>query len=196
LPDPKDKIHVQNALHIAMLAEEDGRIAQSEAAYQQALKLDPQSPVALSQLGELDLKEHHYQQAADLLARAGQVRPDAATALNEGKARYEIGDLPGARKALEASLALSTGQYDARYLLGQVYAGLKQWPKAEDQLEAAVFLDGKRPEARTALARVLLEQHRPEQALEQLRSASKLSPASPEIHNLIAQAQRELDQKE
>lgn len=195
LPDPKDKIHVQNALHIAMLAEEDGRIAQSQAAYEQALKLDPDSPVALSQLGELDLKQHEYQRASELLARAGQFRPDAATALNEGKARYQLGDLEGARKALEASLALSTGQYDARYLLGQVYAGLKQWPKAQDELEAAIFLDGKQPQARTALARVLLQEHQPQQAIEQLRSASKLGFASPEINDLIAQAQRELDHK-
>jgi choline-sulfatase len=196
LPDPKDKIHVQNALHIAMLAEEDGRIAQSQAAYEQALKLDPESPVALSQLGELDLKQHEYQRAAELLAHAGQLRPDAATALNEGKARYQLGDLEGARKALEASLTLSSGQYDARFLLGQVYTGLKEWPKAQDELEAAIFLDGKQPEARTALARVLLEEHQPQQALEQLRSASRFSPASVEIHNLIAQAQRELDHKE
>ena len=196
LPDPKDKIHVQNALHIAMLAEEDGRIAQSQAAYEQALNLDPDSPVALSQLGELDLKQHEYRRAAELLAHAGQLRPDAATALNEGKARYQLGDLEGARKALEASLTLSSGQYAARYLLGQVYAGLKQWPKAQDEFEAAVFLDGKQPEARTALARVLLEEHQPQQALEQLRSASKFNPASPEIRNLIAQAQHALDHQQ
>ena len=196
LPDPKDKIPVQNALHIAMLAEEDGRTAQAESAYEQALKLDPESPVALSQLGELELKQRDYKRAAELLAQAGQLRPDSATALHEGQARYELGEYENARKALEASLALSSGQYDARYLLGKTYANLKQWSKAEDQFEAAVFLDGKSPEARTELARVLLEERQPKQALEQLRSASKLGGAQPEIQKLTAQAQQQLGNSE
>src|SRR5262249_6440494 len=153
--------------------------------------LDPQSAVALTQLGELELKQQHYQRAAELLGRAGQLRPDANTAWNEGRARFETGDLEGARKALEASLALSSGQYDARLLLGKVYAKLEQWPKAQDQLEAAVFLDGKRPEARTELARVLLRQHQPQQAMEQLRSAARQAPASSEIQKLMAEARQQ-----
>lgn len=195
LPDPKDKVAVQNALHIAMLAEEDGHIPQAQSAYQKALNLDPNSPVALSQLGELDLKQNQYQQAADLLSRAGQLRPDAATALHEGQARYHLGDLERARKALEASLALSAGQFDARYLLGKIYSDLKQFSKAQDELEAAIFIDGKKPEARAELAKVLLEEHQPQQAMEQLRSAAKLDPASQEVRQLIAQAQRELSNR-
>ena len=86
----------------------------------------------------------------------------------------------------------SSGQFDARLLLGKVYARLQDWPKAQDQLEAAIFLDGKRPESRIELARVLLAEKHPQEALEQLRAAKEAEPKSTEISELMAEAQRDL----
>ena len=193
LPDPKDKIQVQNLLHTAMLADEDNKPQAARQALEAALKLDPKTPAALVQLGQLELTEKHFSRAAELLAQARALRPeDATAAYDEGRARYENGDLAGARDALEASLKNSSGQFDARLLLGKVYARLQDWPKAQDQLEAAVFLDGKRPESRIELARVLLAEKHPQEALEQLRAAKEAEPNSTEISELMAEAQRDL----
>ena len=195
LPDPKDKIQIQNLLHIAMLADEDGRPELARTSLEKALTLDPSSPTALTQLGQIELAEGNYKHAAELLARAMAVRPEAATAYDEGRARFAEGDLTGARDALEASLKLSPGQYDARTLLGRAYAGLKQWEKAQDQLEAAVFLNGKLPEARLELARVLIAERQPRQALMQLESASHSAGATPELYDLMAEAYSSLGDK-
>lgn len=191
LPDPKDKIQVQNLLHYAMLDDEDGHPELARRSLEQVLVLDPGSATALSQLGEIELAAKNYRRGAELLERSLKLRPEAGTALDAGRAEFNAGDLPAALDALETSLKLSAGQYDAHNLLGRVYVGLKEFDKARDQLEAAVFLDGSRPEARVELARVLLSQKKPQQAIPQLQSAVK-SGAGIEAYELMANAYSEM----
>src|SRR5207245_8909484 len=64
LPDPKDKIEEQNLLHTAMIASEDERPAEALSALEKVLQLDPKSPTALKQIGELELKAGEYARAA------------------------------------------------------------------------------------------------------------------------------------
>jgi choline-sulfatase len=152
LPDPKDKIEEQNLLHRAMLASDDNRSDEARRALEKVLQLDPKSPTALRQLGELELQAGDYNKAADHLKQAREVRPeDATAALYEGQARQKIGDLAGARDALEASLKLMPGQFPARLRLGQVYLGLKDANNAADQFEAALLLQPKSAEAQAGL---------------------------------------------
>lgn len=94
LPDPKDKIVEQNLLHQAMIASDDNRTSDARAALEKALELDPKSPTALRQLGELEFQAGEYAKAADHLKRAREVRPDDATAaFIEGQALQKTGDL-------------------------------------------------------------------------------------------------------
>ena len=152
LPDPKDKIEEQNLLHTAMMASDDNRADQARHALEKVLQLDPKSPTALRQLGELELQAGDYNRAAEHLRQAREVRPgDATAAFYEGQARQKAGDLAGAREALEASLQLTPGQFPARLLLGQVYLGLKDPKSAEDQFEAALLLQPKSAEAQLGL---------------------------------------------
>lgn len=189
LPDPKDKIEAHNFIHAAMLAGEEGNTKAARKALEGALRVDPRSAVALTQLGEFELAQGNYKRAVDLLARSRQIRPeDAATVIDEARARYASSDVRGARDVLEASQSITTGGFEAHYLLGKIYAGLRERDKAEDQLEAAIFLNPNKPEARVELARLLVEQNHPAEALQQLRQAAQLSPRSPEIFDLMSQA--------
>ena len=193
LPDPKDKIGEQNLLHRAMLADEDGDRSAARAALQQALAKDPKSPSALLQLGQLELKEKNYKDAAALLLRARDVRPtDAAVALYLGQARYALGDYAQARIALEAALALVPGQFDARMLLGATYARLAQFPAAQDQYEAASILQPRRPEPRKELGSLFLQQKKYDDAVSALTLATDLAPRDAEAYDLLAQAYRGL----
>ncbi|HEY6290448.1 MAG TPA: sulfatase-like hydrolase/transferase [Terriglobia bacterium] len=192
LPDPKDEIQVFNLIHSSMLAAEDGKAAQARRDLESALNLDPKSGVVLAQLGELELEQGDYAQAAELLARALRVRPwDATAALDEARARYATRDLEGARSVLEANESILTGNYEARCLLGKIYVELKAWDKAEDLLQAAIILDSSRPEAYIELARAYLALTKPADALEQLEQAQLLDPRSPEISLLISQAHQQ-----
>ena len=152
LPDPKDKIEEQNLLHAAMMASDDNRSDEARRALEKVLQLDPKSPTALRQLGELELNAGDYLKAAEHLKQAREVRPeDATAAFYEGQARQKAGDLAGARDALEASLKLTPGQFPARLLLGQVYLSLKDTKNAEDQFEAALLVQPKSTEAQLGL---------------------------------------------
>jgi choline-sulfatase len=152
LPDPKDKIEEQNLLHSAMIASDDSRTDQARQALEKVLQLDPNSPTALRQLGELEFHTGDYARAAEHLKLVREVRPeDSTAAFYEGQAREKIGDFGGSRDALEASLKLTPGQFPARLLLGQVYLSLKDPKNAEDQFEAALLLQPKSAEAQQGL---------------------------------------------
>jgi len=191
LPDPKDKIALHNFIHHGMMADEGGQAAAALAAFTKAVDMDPDSPVANVQLGRLELEQKNYASAAKHLARARQLRAqDSAAAWYHGQALEKLGDLEGARAALEETLKLSPGQYDARLLLGRVFVALKNVRAAEDQLEAAVFLKPKRPEARLELARLYLAEKRAADAVDQLQKASAAEPKDAGIFELLAAAYR------
>jgi arylsulfatase A-like enzyme/thioredoxin-like negative regulator of GroEL len=152
LPDPKDKIDEQNLLHLAMMASDDNRTGEARQALEKVLQLDPKSPTALRQLGELEFHSGDYTRAAEHLKQAREVRPeDSTAAFYEGQAREKTGDFAGARDALEASLKLTPSQFPARLLLGRVYLALKDPKNAEDQFEAALLLQPKSAEAQLGL---------------------------------------------
>jgi choline-sulfatase len=189
LPDPKDKIEEQNLLHTAMIASEDNRSSEARAALERALQLDPKSPTALRQLGELELQAGDYAKAAEHLKRAREIRPeDVAAAFQEGQALEKTGDLAGARDALEASLKFTPGQFPARFLLGHVYLGLKDQKAAEDQFEAALLLEPTSVEAQIGLAKAHIGEGAFADAIKQLDPLAKSQPSNAEVFELLGQA--------
>jgi arylsulfatase A-like enzyme/Tfp pilus assembly protein PilF len=153
LPDPKDKVEVQNLLVRSMLANDDGRTNEARGYLEKAVQVDPDSATAFRQLGELELAAKDYPKAAAHLRRAIQLRPDDSTAAFEaGQALEKTGDYPGARDALESSLKLVPSQTAARLLLGNVYLKLKDASNAGDQFEALLLVDSDSIEGRLGLA--------------------------------------------
>lgn len=196
LPDPKDKIQEANLLHTAMMASEDNRPSDAQSALEKVLQLDPKSPTALLQEGELELKSGEYAKAAAHLQQAREVRPnDATAAYYEGEARKNLGDFEAARDALEASLKLSPEQIQARLLLGDVYLKLKNPKAAEDQFEAATLLDSKNLEAELGVAQSQLAEGNQKEAVDQLKSLSVSHPENAKVFDLLAQAYDALGQK-
>jgi len=188
-PDPKDKIEEQNLLHQAMIASDDNRTSDARAALEKTLELDPKSPTALRQLGELEFQAGEYQKAADHLKRAREVRPDDATAaFIQGQALQRARDLPGARDALEQSLKLLPGQFEARLLLGQVYLQLNDPKAAEDQAEAALLLKPESADAAIVVSRAQIADQRFADAVETMKPFSESKSASEEVFEVLAEA--------
>ena len=196
LPDPKDKIEEQNLLHTAMIASEDGRMAEAQSALEKTLQLDPKSATALRQLGEIELKKGDFAKAAAHLKAAREVRPDDATAAYEaGQALAKTADFGGARDALEASLKLLPGQLPARVLLGDVYLKLNDPKNAADQFEAALLVDGNSREAQLGSARAQIALGNFSEASVQLEQLVKRQP-QPEAYELLSKAYEGLGNKE
>jgi choline-sulfatase len=189
LPDPKDKIEEQNLLHAAMLASDDNRASDARQALERVLALDPKSPTALRQLGELELQAGDYAKAAQHLQGAMEARPDDATAaFYAGQALEKSNDLAGARDAFETSLKLMPGQFPARLLLGQVYIGLKDSKAAEDQLEAALLLQPSSAEAQLALATAQIAEGNFTEAAAHLEDLSKAQSSNAAVFDLLVKA--------
>ena len=196
LPDPKDKIEEQNLLHTAMIASEDGRMAEAQSALEKTLQLDPKSATALRQLGEIELKNRDFAKAAAHLKAAREVRPDDATAAYEaGQALAKTADFGGARDALEASLKLLPGQLPARVLLGDVYLKLNDPKNAADQFEAALLVDGNSRDAQLGSARAQIALGNFSEASVQLEQLVKRQPQS-EAYELLSKAYEGLGNKE
>ena len=193
LPDPKDKVEVQNLLHNAMLAADDNRSSDARQFLEKALQLDPGSPTALRQLGELELAAGEFTQAALHLKRACELRPDDSTAAFElGQAFEKSGDWPGARDALESGLKLAPSQMSARLRLGHVYLRLNDAKNAEDQFEAALLVDSNNSDGRLGLAEAQIQQSDFGGALPDLEAFTKADPRNAEALRLLARAYRGL----
>jgi choline-sulfatase len=193
LPDPKDKVEVQNLLHNAMLAGDDNRSNDARQFLEKALQLDPASPTALRQLGELELAAKDFDKASAHLKRASELRPDDSTAAFElGEAMGKSGNWPGARDALESSLKLAPGQMPARLLLGRVYLQLKDAKNAEDQFEAALLVDSNNTDGRVGLAEAQIQQSNFAGALPDLEAIAKAQQQNVEVLHLLARAYRGL----
>jgi arylsulfatase A-like enzyme/Tfp pilus assembly protein PilF len=189
LPDPKDKIEQQNLLHRAMMASEDNRPDDARRALERILQLDPESIVALRQLGELELRAGDFNKAAEYLGQVRKARPDdASAALHLGQALEKLGKLEEARAALENSLKLLPQQYEARLLLGNVYLRSKQFAAAEDQLEAALLLQPDSLDAQLAIARALITEGRNADGVSRLKALSVHYPKDPEVFLLLSEA--------
>ncbi len=197
LPDPKDKVEVQNLLHNAMLASDDNRSSDARQFLEKALQLDPSSPTALRQLGELELAAGHFAKAAAHLKRACELRPDDSTAAFElGEAMEKSGDWPGARDALESSLKIAPGQIAARLLLGHVYLQLKDAKNAADQFEAALLVDSNNSDGRLGLAEAQIQQSDFAGALPDLEAFTKSDPRNAAALRLLARAYRGLGREQ
>ncbi|MGA8299173.1 MAG: sulfatase-like hydrolase/transferase [Terriglobales bacterium] len=187
LPDPKDKVEVQNLLHNSMLASDDGRTADSRKFLEKAVEIDPTSATALRQLGELELAAGDYAKAGANLKRAIELQPnDANTAFEAGQALEKTGDYEGARAALEASLKLNAGETNARLLLGRIYLKLKDAHAAGDQFEAALLADSENVEGRLGLAEAQIMKSDFSAARPDLEALTKSDPTNGAAWHLLA----------
>jgi choline-sulfatase len=193
LPDPKDKVEVQNLLHNSMLASDDGRTEDSRKYLEKAVQIDPDSATALRQLGELELAAQDYPKAATHLKRSIEFRPDdSAAAFEAGQALEKIGDYPAARTALEASLKLNAGQTNARLLLGRVYLKLKDARSAADQFEAALLADSDNLEGRLDLAEAQIMKGDFAAARPDLEQLTKSDPGNAQAWHLLGKSYKGL----
>jgi arylsulfatase A-like enzyme/Flp pilus assembly protein TadD len=182
LPDPKDMIvRLRTRFEASRLAEEARRMlaagdaAGAEEKLHEALERNPESAVALHDLGLLYWGRGRKEEGLSLLERAASL--DASTSAphtNLGIAYMTLGRYAEAAREFERSVALDPGDAEARYKYGKALemsgdrsAALEQYfeclarrPGMRDALyDAAVILarTGRPGEARPLLERLLAD---------------------------------------
>ena len=193
LPDPKDHIEEQNLMHLAMTAEEDLRFSDARLALAKALRINPDSYSALSQLSAIELHEKEYAEAEIHLKHMRSIRPDdAVAAYSEGIALDKLGHLRAAREALETSLRLNPDQVPARLLLGRICLNSRDTEAAASQFGAVLQLQPESVEAQLGIIRVSLAEGHVSSALDRLVQLSNKNVENPEVYEALAQTYRRL----
>lgn len=114
-------------------------LAAAEESYRKALELcgpqDRECAWPLLQFGFLTLRRQGAREAEPYFRQAVGARPDwAKPHFYLGKTLVSLGDLQGARAAIETAVRLEEGKSEYHYQLAQVYWRLKEAQKAQRHL--------------------------------------------------------------
>ena len=146
-----------NALAVAH--SEAGRQRQAYETLQRVLATDPENPKAWEEIGLVELRLGHWQQARDASRKAIERRAGAAQAWNNlGVALFQLGDVKGALDAWTKAVERQPDLWDALWNLG---------------LQAAKH--GRPDLARPALARFAADAPSPQYAEDRARARSLLA---------------------
>ncbi len=117
-------------LHIRL-----GRVEAAEAAFRQAAEVAPEQPEGFVALAQLYLSQNRaLGKAKEAASRAVALAPVAAHYFLLGTACQRLGDLPGARTALEEAARLDPGKPQYRQALAGVLVQMRLLPPLEPRL--------------------------------------------------------------
>jgi tetratricopeptide (TPR) repeat protein len=163
------------------------RFAEAEKAFQEALELDPDFPLALAYLGSLQggTTGHTMLQKAvglyDALPEAERLVIEAlATDLDGGGAR--------SRAIREKIVALAPNDWHAHFELGQQLVGERKWAEAVRHLERATALNPAAGSAFNTLGYAHLPQRETDKAIEAFRKYASLNPQEPNPLDSLGEA--------
>lgn len=192
LPRPKDSI--QRSLEftgLGMAHENNGRLAEAEEAYRQALALAPGNPTALVNLGAIFIREGKLEEARDLLLRALASDPISIEACyNLGIVYLRLGDPARAAEQLEQVLRLNSRYPDALVALGDIARERGDWRGAIRRYEGALALGWDSLYTRLELTKAYLGLGEPAAARRELEQAMRFDPSDEEARQLHEQLSR------
>jgi serine/threonine-protein kinase len=137
------------------------RFAAAEAAYREALSLDPDIAAAHSNLGAALNCQQKHRQAEAASRKALSLQPDLAAAhTNLGSALVHQGKLDGAEAACREALSLQPDLAAAHANLGLVRLSQQRYGEAETAFRQAISLDPDYAPASTNLGIALFRQQK------------------------------------
>lgn len=165
-----------------------GRPEKAREHLENALRIHPDYPEALSNLGTLHFQSQDLSRALELFESVTRIAPQLyAGWSNLGALLLETGNVSGSLQASIRALSLRPDDPFILYQVGLCHYRLGQWGEARRHLERAIQLD---PVAATypqlCLAGVALKEQRPDEAELLLRQVTELHPYSP--HPPVMQA--------
>jgi predicted Zn-dependent protease len=194
--DPKEKIATANLLYEALVAMEQEQFQEAGPILEQVLKEEPNTPIALLQLGRAYMSLKEYQKALAPLQSLVEKKPEDSFARYElGCALVKTGRWDEALPHFEAAVSQMSSSTMMHFYLALVYQRTSRVPDALSEFERSVHLDPNNFPANLLLGRLLIEQQRPADALPHLRKACQLRPDSIDAHGFLSNAYRVLGQE-
>ena len=193
--DPKQKIAIANLLYEALVDMEQEQYQQAVPILMQVLKGEPNTPIALLQLGRAYMLLKEYPKAVAPLQNLVEKKPDDAFARYElGCALVKIGQWDDALPHFEAAVSEMTGSAIMHFYLALVYQRTSRSSDAEAEFRSALKLEPNHFPANLLLGRLFVAQHKAVDALPYLRRATKLRPDAIDAHRFLGDAYEQLGQ--
>lgn len=186
-----------NQMQAALQFEQQGKIADAEAAWEAVLKARPDDFEACAHLGLLESRQEHYKEAIAYYRKALQLRPNVpAVEVNLGLSLFKSGDLRGAIQTfgplLKTEPSSSPEAIRLVTLVGLAHYGLGEYAAAIPYLKRAVAGDPGKPPLLMALAQSCLSSRQYQCVLDVYREILAIDPDSAEADVLAGEAYDEL----
>ncbi|MBP0594595.1 tetratricopeptide repeat protein [Paraburkholderia sp. LEh10] len=173
----------------AYSAHRDGRLDDAERGYRATLEVDPVHVDALHLLGVLRHQQGQHEEAANLVRRAADLRPqDAGLQLNLGNALKALGRLDQAIERFRNALTLAPAFPMAHYNLGNAYALAGRHEDAVDAFQKSLRLQPMDASSHVNLGNALHALGRHRDAIASFRRALELRPGHAGAHNNLGMA--------
>ena len=171
-----------SAIDSAIAALDAGDLATAEAAFRDAIKLEPKAPGGYIGLAEVAARRNQPAQVESWLKKALEVAPGSAGTLRVwGRYQYQRGQIADAEATLRKAVATAPNDIDARLQLAEIQLlGLKNAKAAEQTIRVALERNPGHVGARLALAKALAAQGRANEAVAAFDQAARAAPDDPE----------------
>ena len=178
------------AAHVAFARElrASGNVEQARVHYKSALRVDPDAPQALFELGVLEAGERRYKVALTHFSRLADKHPGNVDAHNSlGNVYRLLGDWRNALRCYERALLLQPGCGPVLANLGTCLKDAGRLDEALAALDEAMVTASDSPEIPLNRATVLLDLGRTREAEDQLRLLLAAYPDLAEAHTSLSQ---------
>jgi arylsulfatase A-like enzyme/Tfp pilus assembly protein PilF len=172
LPDPKDKIHIFNAMMSAHEARPNDGGEDAIARLTRVVKEDPDILDAWVMLGNEYFRKRDFRAALAQYQRALQINPDYDLAtINLANAYRALGEYEAAIVGYERYLQKDPKNALVRYQLGELYVDLNRLDEAESEFRQALSDDTRVASARNALGVIAFKRGDLAKAEQEIRAA-------------------------
>ncbi len=169
--------------NLGLLLRQAGRTEEALEHYEQALRIQPDSPEACNNVGAILLDLGKPTEAMGYYEQALRLNPRRAEAYyNLGTALAQLDKNEEAVSYYEQALQIKSDYFEAHNNLGNILFRLGRVSEAIGHYEKAIELKPDYAEAHYNLGVVLMSAGRLEEAVQQLRRALALMPNSPQVH--------------
>ncbi len=169
----------------------NGRHAEAISHLQEALRIHPADPLALSGLARTHQDRGDKGKAEEYYLRALRFKPDDPKISASLALLYaETGQDGKAMELYARILERDPSHAGAEYGLGILYARRKDQVRAEEHLLRSLNLDPGNAEAHSSLGVILMNQGRVREAELHFTEAARIDPESKEIQDYLAAARR------
>ncbi len=146
-----------SALGIAL--ENQEKYEEARDAYQRAIAVDPKDPLPYYRVAHLQMASREWTQAAktaETLIRMDTRRRFPAILVDAAVIRYHLGDLDGARSAIDEAIRIDKKHQLARaeYVLGMILEARQDYAAAGEHMNAYLRLDPKAADAAAVRERI------------------------------------------